>query len=214
MVTHPPIASDVCSEILNIIFTNICSLTSMLNIAKRNGLARPSLAGSAAAARIAPPMTRTAYVPPGGKTLLPHKRALRKLRIGELRPAIYYKFDCAVELSDGSTVMRRSQFPKDEIRYLSDQKTHPLWNPSRPNLKALEADATGKMAKFKKKYGDFDSAVSTSSSDSVKDADASQDSGAVDTGFFDMLDEKVVPVQSGGQLMSILRKKGKKGKKR
>lgn len=85
------------------------------------------------------------------------KRVPRKLRTGDVRPAIYYKFDQTVELSDGSTVTRRTPFPRVEWKYLADQRNNPIWNPSKPNLRALELDAAGRLAKFKQKYSGFES---------------------------------------------------------
>lgn len=97
-----------------------------------------------------------AYIPPGGRTVLP-KRIPRKLRPGEVRPAIYYKFNQTIELSDGATVKRKSVFPKLQFKMLMDQRNAVLWNPSKPNLKALELDASGRLAKFRMKFGDLES---------------------------------------------------------
>jgi hypothetical protein len=143
--------------------------------------------------------SRSVYVPPGGKSILP-KRATRKLLPGKMRPHIYYKFDCVVELSDGSTITRRSQFPRVEWRYLSDQRNNPAWNPSKTNIKAVEADATGRLAKFKAKFGDFDSLTG--------DSEKAETDGGDD--FLDLMQDNVVPVQSGGKLSSAIKKIKKK----
>jgi hypothetical protein len=84
----------------------------------------------------------------------------KRLLPGKTRPAIYYTFDCRVELSDGSTYLRRSVFPKVEMRYLLDARNNPDYNPSRPNVKLVAQDASGKLASFKRKFGDFDSTKS------------------------------------------------------
>lgn len=132
--------------------------------------------------------------------MLGQQPALKKLTVGKTRPAIYYKFDCRVELSDGSTFVRRSQFPRDEWRYLTDHRNNPIWNPSRPNLKAIEADATGKMSKFQKKFEYFDV--------SEKKEEKKKEESAKDDDFMDLLGQNYVPVQSGGRL--VTKKKGKK----
>lgn len=80
------------------------------------------------------------------------RRPLKKIRLGKARPAIYYKFDTQVELSDGSVITRRSQFPKDEIRLIQDQRNNPLWNMSRDDLVVVDANSGGSMDKFKQKY--------------------------------------------------------------
>lgn len=149
---------------------------------------------------------RHKYAPPGGKSALPGNRALKKLTVGKTRPAIYHKFECVVELSDGSTVRRRSQFPRNEWRYLTDQRNNPVWNPSRPNLKALEADATGKLAKFQKKYEFFDVSESKDTENTSKEPSTSKES--VDDEFFDLLEQNYVPVK-GGRLATKRKSKKK-----
>lgn len=120
------------------------------------------------------------------------KRALRKLLPGKMRPHIYHKFDCVVELSDGSTYTRRSQFPKDELRILADQRNNPLWNPSKANVKQAEADATGRLATMKKKYAELDDLL-----------------GGEDDSFLESMESKVQAVQSGGKLSTAIKKKKK-----
>ncbi|KAK9456014.1 hypothetical protein V1511DRAFT_250766 [Dipodascopsis uninucleata] len=85
-------------------------------------------------------------------SLLSSRRPKRKYKFGETRPAIYYNFDCLVELSDGSTYVRQSQYPRVEWRYLRDQRVHPLWNPQVEGLKTVQSETGGKISKFNKKY--------------------------------------------------------------
>jgi len=99
-----------------------------------------------------PHRTKAGYVPPGGRSAL-KRRPLRKLRSEEVRPAIYHKFEQTVELSDGSTVTRRSVYPRVEWRMLQDQRNSSIWNPSKPDLKAMLAGESGKLAKFRRKFG-------------------------------------------------------------
>ena len=80
--------------------------------------------------------TKVGYIPPGGRSALKRRPSL-KLRSEDVRPAIYYKFDQTVELSDGSTVKRKSVYPRVEWRMLQDQRNSSLWNPSKPDHKAM-----------------------------------------------------------------------------
>ncbi|KAK9370978.1 hypothetical protein V1509DRAFT_615398 [Lipomyces kononenkoae] len=86
-------------------------------------------------------------------SVLSDKIPKRKYRFGETRPAIYYKFDCTVELSDGSTYLRRSPFPRTEWRYLRDQRFHPLWNPTIKELQIVQSETGGRMWRFNQRYG-------------------------------------------------------------
>lgn len=86
------------------------------------------------------------------KTALP-RRPTRKIPVGKARPAIYYQFDVAVELTDGSVVMRRSQYSQDEIRLIQDQRNNPFWNPSRGDLVDVDPTSVGNIEKFKQRYG-------------------------------------------------------------
>ena len=70
-----------------------------------------------------------------------------------------------MELSDGSVVVRRSQYPKSEIRLIQDQRNNPLWNPSRDDLVIVDANSGGSLDKFKKRYSSMFS-VDTASADS------------------------------------------------
>ncbi|KAK9434296.1 hypothetical protein V1505DRAFT_359751 [Lipomyces doorenjongii] len=86
------------------------------------------------------------------QSVLTDKLPKRKYRFGETRPAVYYKFDCAVELSDGSTYVRQSPFPRIEWRYLRDQRLHPLWNPTIKGLQAVQSETGGRMWRFNQRY--------------------------------------------------------------
>lgn len=81
---------------------------------------------------------------------------MKKIKLGKARPAIYYQFNCKTELSDGSVVIRRSQYPKDELRLIQDQRNNPLWNPNRADLEVVDANAGGRMARFRQRYAQFD----------------------------------------------------------
>ncbi|KAK9236337.1 hypothetical protein V1525DRAFT_407267 [Lipomyces kononenkoae] len=87
------------------------------------------------------------------QSVLTDKLPKRKYRFGETRPAVYYKFDCTVELSDGSTYVRQSPFPRTEWRYLRDQRLHPLWNPTIKGLQAVQSETGGRMWRFNQRYG-------------------------------------------------------------
>lgn len=96
-------------------------------------------------------MASTGGHPGATKVSLP-RRPLKKIRLGKARPAIYHQFTVKMELSDGSVITRRSQFPKDEIRLISDQRNNPLWNPSRDDLVIVDVNSGGSKDKFKQKY--------------------------------------------------------------
>ncbi|KAK9380766.1 mitochondrial 54S ribosomal protein bL31m [Kockiozyma suomiensis] len=84
------------------------------------------------------------------------RRQKRHLPPGKTTPAVYHMFDCLVEMSDGSTYVRQSPFPRVEWRYLRDQRTHPLWNPTISGLVAVQADTGGRVARFNEKFGSTD----------------------------------------------------------
>ncbi|CAK9435343.1 mitochondrial 54S ribosomal protein bL31m [Lodderomyces beijingensis] len=90
-----------------------------------------------------------------GEVHLSSRRVMRKIQQGRARPAIFYQFDSLVELSDGSVISRRSPAPKDEIRMINDQRNSVLWNPHRADLDTLDLTATGKIGKFKARFGQF-----------------------------------------------------------
>lgn len=106
-------------------------------------------------ARVVSPQTRGYAGRVQIQSALP-KRPLKKIRIGKARPAIYYKFNTQVELSDGSVITRRSQYPKNELRMITDQRNTPLWNPSKPDASLLDAESKGKLNKFKSKFSSFE----------------------------------------------------------
>ncbi|EDO18296.1 hypothetical protein Kpol_1039p47 [Vanderwaltozyma polyspora DSM 70294] len=89
------------------------------------------------------------------------RRPMKKIRLGKSRPAIYHQFDVLVELSDGSVIKRRSQFPKDEYRLIQDQRNNPLWNKSRDDLVIVDANSGGSLDRFKKKYSSIFTVEST-----------------------------------------------------
>lgn len=166
------------------------------------------------------------YAIPGGSKSVLTKRVQRKLTPGKTRPAIYYKFDCRVELSDGSTFVRRSQYPRVEWRYLADQRNNIVWNPSRTNLKAIEADATGRLAKFKQKYGFFDGADSGDRTEALAADSQAEETKVAATeeqaskpsesksraslmeDYLELMEKDFIPVQSGGKVAG--KRRGKK----
>ncbi|CCD22960.1 mitochondrial 54S ribosomal protein bL31m NDAI_0A08060 [Naumovozyma dairenensis CBS 421] len=99
------------------------------------------------------------------------RRPLRKIRVGHARPAIYHQFDVMVELSDGSVIRRKSQFPKEELRLIQDQRNNPLWNQSRSDLIVVDANAGGSMDRFKQRY----SSIFTAEDESGKKATEEQE---------------------------------------
>ncbi|AET38930.1 mitochondrial 54S ribosomal protein bL31m Ecym_3445 [Eremothecium cymbalariae DBVPG len=146
------------------------------------------------------------------------RRPLKKIRLGKSRPAIYYQFDVKVELSDGSVITRRSQIPKDQIRLIQDQRNNPLWNESRTDLMVVDANAGGRMEKFKQKYG---SIYTVAQGSKVDEAEASESVSAASEpskeeseefgmdDYLSLLSENAVQVQSGGKL-ATKKKKAKK----
>ncbi|KAJ8099731.1 hypothetical protein POJ06DRAFT_254335 [Lipomyces tetrasporus] len=108
-------------------------------------------------------------------SVLTDKLPKRKYRFGETRPAVYYKFDCTVELSDGSTYVRQSPFPRIEWRYLRDQRLHPLWNPTIKGLQAVQTEAGGRMWRFNQRYGQQQQVLSEEVEDESFKAAAERD---------------------------------------
>lgn len=104
------------------------------------------------------------------RTALP-RRPVKKIPLGRARPAIYHQFDVAVEMTDGSVVMRRSQYPQDELRLIQDQRNNPYWNPSRDDLVDVDPNSVGNIEKFKQRYsGMFSDAADPAAAES-KEAD-------------------------------------------
>ncbi|SCU97304.1 LAFA_0G10836g1_1 [Lachancea sp. 'fantastica'] len=148
------------------------------------------------------------------------KRPLKKIKLGKARPAIYHKFDVQVELSDGSVITRRSQFPKSQIRLIQDQRNNPLWNESRDDLVVVDANAGGRLDKFKQKYDQVFNFESTSSKQPAAEArkpeegktetktkeDQDEDEFGMDD-YMSLLDDSAQQVQSGGKLATKKRDK-------
>ncbi|CAH02317.1 mitochondrial 54S ribosomal protein bL31m [Kluyveromyces lactis] len=145
------------------------------------------------------------------------KRPLRKIRLGKARPAIYHQFDVQVELSDGSVITRCSQFPKNEIRLIQDQRNCPLWNQSRDGMVMMDANSSGRVDKFKQKYGSVYSmeeqaAESTGKKETAKklqetEPEPSTDDFGMDD-YLTLLNTNAVQVQKGGKMAT--KKKDKK----
>ncbi|SCV04552.1 LANO_0G10902g1_1 [Lachancea nothofagi CBS 11611] len=143
------------------------------------------------------------------------KRPLKKIKLGKARPAIYHKFDVQVELSDGSVITRRSQFPKAQIRLIQDQRNNPLWNQSRDDLVVVDANAGGRLDKFKQKYDSvfsFENAPSkqpaAEAKTPVQEKPEQQDDdefGMDD--YMSLLNDNAQQVQSGGKLATKKRDK-------
>lgn len=163
-----------------------------------------------------------------------HKRPLKKIGLGKARPAIYYKFNCATEYSDGAVVIRRSQYPKDELRLIQDMRNSPLWNSTRTDLEVVDANAGGRLEKFKQKFAQFavkedteetskpssvDSKNKTEKKSETKEASAketeepvkeakSEGDGFMLDDYLELLGQNVQEVQKGGKL--AVKQKGKK----
>ncbi|CDO92445.1 unnamed protein product [Kluyveromyces dobzhanskii CBS 2104] len=144
------------------------------------------------------------------------KRPLRKIRLGKARPAIYHQFEVQVELSDGSVITRRSQFPKNEIRLIQDQRNCPLWNQSRDGMVMTDANSSGRVDKFKQKYGSVYSlqeqaAESTGKKEALSETQEEPEATADDFGMDDyltLLNTNAQQVQKGGKMAT--KKKDKK----
>jgi len=119
-------------------------------------------------------------------------RPLKKIQIGKARPAIYYKFDCQVELSDGSVITRKSQYPKVEMRMISDQRNSPFWNSSRKDLVSGDTGTRGRLNKFKQRYSGF---ADNSQEDTVQGTQSEND-------FLDLIGSNHVEQKLGGNIAS------------
>lgn len=131
---------------------------------------------------------QSSYVAPGTASALQKKGSI-KLNFRYVRPAVYHKFEQTVELSDGSTIKRKSVYPKSEMRMLQDQRSAPIWNPSKPNLKLQLAKDNSKLAVFRKKFGGLGDQASESGSFDLDDI-LSSDSAQVTTGSLEELKAK------------------------
>ncbi|ODQ58832.1 hypothetical protein WICANDRAFT_31686 [Wickerhamomyces anomalus NRRL Y-366-8] len=125
------------------------------------------------------------------------RRPMKKIKLGKARPAIYYQFNCKTELSDGSVVIRRSQYPKDELRLIQDQRNNPLWNPNRADLEVVDANAGGRMARFRQRYAQFD--VEETAEAKEENQDEEVDSMMMDE-YLELLGQNVQEVQKGGKV--------------
>ena len=136
---------------------------------------------------------------------LSNKRVMKTIRMGKARPAIFHQFETFVELSDGSVVKRRSQAPKDEVRMITDQRSSPMWNPTRDDLDDSDPNADGKIDKFKKRFGGFDGTEEASAELSIherrKQAAKQKDD------LFELLGEGASEVNKGGKVQPKYRKK-------
>ncbi|ODV97735.1 hypothetical protein PACTADRAFT_47592 [Pachysolen tannophilus NRRL Y-2460] len=129
------------------------------------------------------------------------RRPLKKIQIGKARPAIYHKFNCMVELSDGSVFIRRSQFPKVEMRMITDQRNNVIWNESRSDLVVADAGARGRLNRFKEKYADFADESKEEKSEKKASADVKpkEDEEKVDD-YLDLLGAGHVESKLGGNI--------------
>lgn len=146
------------------------------------------------------------------------KRPLKKIALGKARPAIYYKFNCKTEFSDGAVVIRRSQFPKDEMRLIQDMRNSPMWNPYRSDLEVVDANAGGRMQKFKEKFNKFavkeddskksDGAEKKETKKAEKNVEEEEESLELDD-YLDLLGMNAKEVQTGGKLATKQKSKKK-----
>ncbi|ODV87500.1 hypothetical protein CANARDRAFT_230089 [[Candida] arabinofermentans NRRL YB-2248] len=138
---------------------------------------------------------------PEVKSALP-SRPMKRIQIGKARPAIYHKFNSFVELSDGSVISRRTQYPKDELRMITDQRNNPIWNQSKPNVSLLDAESKGKLNKFNTKFAQFEQSetgvITKKSDDELVDD------------YLDILGSNYVEKKLGGKMAQ--KEKGKKRK--
>ncbi|RKP29395.1 hypothetical protein METBISCDRAFT_18755 [Metschnikowia bicuspidata] len=122
---------------------------------------------------------------------LSNKRIRTRIKMGKARPAIFHQFDTLVELSDGSVIRRRSQAPRDEIRMVTDQRNHPLWNPH-SDVEAADIDARGKVSKFKEKFAQFQE-------------EGEKTKGSTGS-LLEMMGQNVTEVQKGGRVFTKKKK--------
>ncbi|CDK24079.1 unnamed protein product [Kuraishia capsulata CBS 1993] len=135
------------------------------------------------------------------------KRPLKKIQVGKARPAIYHKFECHVQLSDGSVITRRSQYPKEEFRMLADQRNNPLWNESRADL-FVGIDTKGRISQFREKYAAFDTSSPVEGDVETKAGDSAVLEGLED--FTELMDGGYVEQKLGGNIMNTKSKGGKR----
>lgn len=149
------------------------------------------------------------------------KRPLKKIALGKARPAIYYKFNCNTEFSDGAVVKRRSQLPKDELRLIQDMRNTPMWNPNRSDLEVVDANAGGRLERFKQRFAQF-AVEEQQVGEQVEGAEVDAKSGGTETNrakvdaedqfmlddYLELLGQNVQDVQKGGKL--AVKQKSKK----
>lgn len=135
---------------------------------------------------------------------LSSRRVMKTIRMGKARPAIFHQFETFVELSDGSVIRRRSQAPKDEVRMISDQRSSPLWNPTRDDLTDSDPNAVGKVDKFKKRFGGFDG--NEEAKEELSFQERRQQTAKQKDDLFELLGENAVEVK-GGKVQPKWRKK-------
>ncbi|GBL49652.1 54S ribosomal protein L36, mitochondrial [Candidozyma auris] len=123
------------------------------------------------------------------------RRVMKTIKMGKARPAIFHQFETFVELSDGSVVKRRSQAPKDEIRMISDQRSSPMWNPTRDDLDDTDPNAVGKVDRFRKRFGGFDGAEEASEKLSFQER--RKQANEQKENLFDLLGENATEVKGG-----------------
>lgn len=76
-----------------------------------------------------------------------------------LRPKRPFTWTQVVQLSDGSTYTSRSTHPVPVYRSTKDSRNHLRWQPTEASLQNVEVDEAGKLASFRKRFGEaFDAA--------------------------------------------------------
>lgn len=149
------------------------------------------------------------------------KRPLKKIELSKARPAIYHKFNCLTENSDGSVSIRRSQLPKDEHRLIQDMRNTPMWNPHRSDLEVVDANAGGRLEKFNKRFAQFTvqeeqsqekeakaAKETVEKEETVQEEEVKEADNLMLDDYLELLGQNVQDVQKGGKL--AVKVKGKK----
>ncbi|EGF99802.1 uncharacterized protein MELLADRAFT_112422 [Melampsora larici-populina 98AG31] len=106
-----------------------------------------------------------------------NRREKRKLRIAYPRPdrspSILYpqtpaRFPNKVTLADGSSITMVTSSPKSNHTLVRDVTNHPLWNPSLAR-EVADADQSGRVGRFTRRYQNPSSASSSSTSENSKE---------------------------------------------
>lgn len=147
----------------------------------------------------------------GTKQISLPRRPLKKIKLGKARAAIYHQFEVQVELTDGSVITRKSQYPKAEFRLIQDQRNNILWNKSRSDLTPLDINSKGSLYKFKQKYGAWlnpkqKKSTQTSDNNQTKEA-TSENSVTLDHDYLNLINTTSLQVQTGGKLATKKRSK-------